>query len=273
MPYPEANIYLTNFFYPRYTKSPLRAELAKSREVKPPGIIQTVGFDVDGTLLDSMTAFRNVFGTHMQTKFGIPVEVAGAHFARTLGRPTSQQIQSLLTEQNILRRPDKQAIEEIGLAIDEQLAQTDGKPFPEVPAMLTRLKQQGYRMFVSSGHETTVVRDKLRRTNLAQYFDFWLGVESLAKGIDRLSFRKGEHHYKAAAYLYSFEQYEDFLKQFVYVNDSTGDLAASYYTMAKVICRAGTRTREELRDWAFIILDDLSTLPEVLVTEFRQDMR
>ena len=69
-------------------------------ENEPQGRIKVVGFDMDGTLIDTARQFPLIFGSFMGEEFGASPEEAGIHFLQTQGIHTDEQILSFLKKIN-----------------------------------------------------------------------------------------------------------------------------------------------------------------------------
>src|SRR6266566_9674606 len=121
--------------------------------IEPEGRIKNIFWDKDGTLLNSMRRFADVFATAMWLYGNYPEEEAKKLFLGTIGTPTHEQIRML---------EDQFASKESHLSFSPEFRMTLGKyidknlpyvePFEEVPGVLKKLHKMGYTMLISSSH-------------------------------------------------------------------------------------------------------------------------
>jgi phosphoglycolate phosphatase-like HAD superfamily hydrolase len=220
--------------------------------------IKYVGFDLDGTLIDSMSDISQAFGEIMQEQYGIEEQEAAIHMHETAGLPTAQQVSSLFAKHNIIF-PKEQILQrghEIAILIGER---AKAHPFPDAKSTLQELKNRNYGIFVSSGHQETVVKHTLERTSLIEYVDFLAGTRP-----NEPEYVKGESHFRGAA-KYFKTPYEEFVKQTIYIGDAPADIRLATECKIKSIGRIGYKTEEELlRVGANKALRDFSQLSTIL---------
>lgn len=222
------------------------------------GSIRFVGFDLDGTLINTMSASPKIFGRLMSKKYGIDNKIAERFFLETLGLPTYQQIQILY---NILKGdtiPKEIAIK-LGDEVDAGLINLKAEVFPDVLPVLKLLKNNGYKMFLSSSHKKDAIIERLNEFKLMDYFEFCAG-----KSVDQPKFTKGEPHFRAAAKHFKIP-YRRFCKNTIYIGDAKKDIEMSVQAGVKAIGRVGTFSSLELLDTgAHDVVYDLTALPEVI---------
>lgn len=197
-----------------------------------------IGFDLDGTLIDSISEHLEIFGQYIYQKFGIDPSIAADHYRETSGLPTSEQISSLLGKHRVF----KSKIEVLNAAneVDSKLEEAEGKPFEDVLEVLRRLKNSGFYVFVSSGHQTEAVGKILNRTGLGEFIDFFVGVNP-----DDPNFKKGEAHFRKIAEYFNVT-YGTFTNKAVFIGDGTSDMEAASSANVVAIGRVGTKTGKEL---------------------------
>lgn len=227
-------------------------------ETEPKGKIKYVGFDKDGTLFDSMSAYARIWGEIFHEQYAIDPKKAGDFLIRTSGQATTIQVDTLLRDNNIVLPEDEvfQKANEIATALGER---SHSKPFIEVPGILKKLKEAGYKIFVSSGQQERIVRKDLERAGLIQYVDFLAGIKP-----DKPEYKKGEPHFRAAAEHLGVP-FEQFVTQAVFIGDTPTDLKISKEVNIISIIRKSANASEKLLDeGASFFVEDLSNLPELL---------
>jgi phosphoglycolate phosphatase-like HAD superfamily hydrolase len=222
-------------------------------------MIKYVGFDKDGTLIDSNEAITKAWGKIINDDFGIDPKDAEKVFGQTaLGQQTQIQLALTLKEHNVDFPKDKlfEKANEIAIRMGQN-AKAD--PFPEVLGILGKLKEEGYFIFVSSGHQESVVKDDLERTGLIKYVDYYAGVRP-----DQPEFRKGESHFKAVAKHFEID-FAEFIKETVFVGDTPEDISVAKDSGIISITRIGTLPKEKLLELgAKFVIPDLLSLPEII---------
>lgn len=178
--------------------------------------IKYIGFDKDGTLMDSMDSYAKIWGEIFKNEYGIDAEEAGKFLISTAGQPNVAQVDTLLKNNGIILSEEdvlKKSIE-ITTTLGEK---AETKLFPDVKIALEKLKKEGYKIFVSSGQQEKVIRNDLKKTNLMQYIDFLAGFKP-----EDPEYKKGEAHFRAAAKYFN-TPFENFIKETVFVGDTQTD--------------------------------------------------
>lgn len=231
---------------------------ATTNEAEPKGKIKYVGFDKDGTLMDSMAAYGRIWGEIFHNEYGIDQKEAEDFLLETAGQPTAIQVDTLLKNHNILLSQEDvfRKANEIGKTLGER---ANSKPFPEVAEILRKLKEDGYKIFVSSGQQESIVRNDLERSDLLQFIDFYAGIRP-----DQPDFKKGEPHFKAAAAHFGIP-FEAFTKQTVFIGDTPTDVEVSDNSNIVSIVRKSSNADESLlKNGARYVVDDFINLPELI---------
>lgn len=226
-------------------------------EAEPEGKIRFIGFDLDGTLIDTMSEHKIYFGRFIKNQFGIDPQEAGDHYFATAGKPTAEQISSLLTKKGISISLEKSV--QLGQVIDSELETIEAKPFPEILNLLKDLKKDGYHLFVCSSHPTLAVGRILEKSELLPFVDFFIGTDP-----EKPKLKKGETHFREVANHFQVP-YETFVKKAVFIGDGISDIQAANETGIVGIGRIGTKTKEELiAAKAHTALKDFSKLPKII---------
>ncbi len=221
-------------------------------------MIKYIGFDKDGTLMDSLDSYAKIWGKIFHDEYGIDEKEAGNFLIETAGVPTIIQVDTLLKKHNIVLSKDKvfNKANEIATTLGEK---ADSNPFPEVPEILKKLKELGYRIFVSSGQQEAVIKKDLEKSGLIKFVDFFAGIRS-----EDPSYRKGEPHFQAAAKHFGVP-FETFVKETVFIGDTVTDIEVSKSSNIRCIVRASSSSREKLlKEGAELTVSDFSNLPEII---------
>lgn len=220
--------------------------------------IKFITYDLDGTLNNTMSGHKVLFGHRMKELFGLSVKSAGDHYFQTAGLPTAEQISSLLEKFGVVISPILN-IPRLADLIDAQLENVEGEPFEEVPLVLSTLKDRGYKQSVSSSHKTESVERILKRTGLSQYIEIFVGTDSKDP-----TFKKGRRHFEFIADTMGVP-YHQMLRCGIFIGDGTSDMEAAKSSGMIGIGRIGTKNVSELvQAGALFALPDLSLLPQLL---------
>jgi phosphoglycolate phosphatase-like HAD superfamily hydrolase len=220
--------------------------------------ISILCYDMDGTLIDSMSKIPEIFATHLEDDFGVPYPEALKFFMDTHGTPTSQQLISLFGGEYGFRITEEEA-RAFGGIIDHRIANIDAKKFPDIDQMLATFKSEGKRMFISTSHTSVAAIKRLDEFGIGHNFDFVLG-----KTDDDPYFTKGKPHFEEAASRYGMT-YADFIRVTVAMSDGKHDIRQFVNAGVTAIGREGTYTREILmNEGALLTLPDFTRLPDII---------
>lgn len=142
----------------------------------------TIIFDFDGTLADSMSFLANI-GIHIMKKYyDIDYDEAAERYKSTTGLPYEHQISLNFPgyEQN------ERAIEEFEKLKIERIFEQ--QLFPDVVETLTQLNQMDISVFVSSSTYQPIIAEYFAKRELSTCFVEVVGY--------RPGFEKGKHHFE-----------------------------------------------------------------------------
>jgi phosphoglycolate phosphatase-like HAD superfamily hydrolase len=223
-------------------------------------MIKYIGFDKDGTLMDSMDSYALIWGKIFHDEYGINEKEAGNLLKETAGIPTIVQVDTLLRKHNIIL-PKGEVFDkanEIAKILGEK---GSFKPFPEVSEVLKKLKEHGYRIFVSSGQQETVIKKDLEKSGLIKFVDFFAGIKPLEPG-----YTKGKAHFRSAAKHFGVP-FETFVNETIFIGDTVTDIQVSKDSNITCIIRANSTSAEKLlKEGAKAVVSDFANLPEIIAS-------
>lgn len=223
-------------------------------------MVKFIGFDKDGTLLDTMSAYAKEWGRIIQDEFGVDATKATKIFIELAGEPTDVQLAASIGKhtKDFSQTVIFQKAEEIAYRLGENVK---GNLFPEVIQVLEQLKSSNYSIFVSSGQREEITKEDLERTGILKYVDFYAGIR-----LNEPDFKKGEPHFRSAAKHFNIE-FETFVNECIYVGDTLEDIDNANNLGILSVVRVGTFTKEKLlASGAKFAIDNLSDLLEILKT-------
>ncbi|MBI2666023.1 HAD family hydrolase [Candidatus Woesearchaeota archaeon] len=195
--------------------------------------IKAIGFDFDGTLIESEEEKMQEMAEMFRKKFGVHKGFHNAYIEiRKIALNRKQKIKKIF--QNLLQR--EPTGKELKLLQDhfgkhyQRRLQTC--PLFQCHQLVKELRKQVKFLFLLSLEEKKEVQQVARHCGIAQYFDEILGGP---KGkVEHLLHIVKKHHLKPS--------------EVMYVGDSHSDVAASKKAGIKVILVGKKRTYEQLKD-------------------------
>lgn len=200
--------------------------------------VRMLVFDLDGTLVDSMTHFTDVAADVMKRFFGVDAEEARRMYRDTSGLPFEFQLKRLFGADV--------RIDEASKAFESEKITTygDSRFYDDVRPALQKLRQNGYLLAVSSNnHEANVVEKLSKHLDL---FDRILGYHP--------GFLKGRDHF-----LKLQSEFELDADQMLFIGDSLHDCRTAKDNDLKFVARLGTFSAQDFAEISF---------PKIAVTDF-----
>lgn len=202
--------------------------------------LSTVIFDFDGTLHDSLhvytIAFRRAYAWLVEEGWAEPQSFSSEDLSGYIGLTAEEMWTSF--------RPDlptavwQQAAARVGTSIDELIAQGEARLFPGVPAMLARIKANGFKLVFLSNCRIAYQEEARRTFGLDAWFDGYFNSEEFG-GIPK------EEIFESIA--------AAFPMGFAVVGDRAKDLAvARVHDLPSVGCLYGYGSAEELADATYL---------------------
>lgn len=222
-------------------------------------MIKYIGFDKDGTLLDTLGIYTKSWGEIIHSDFGIAIQEAEDEFKKTAGEATFVQLSKLLRVHNI--NLSKEEIFNKASEMQLKLGEAGRKAllFPDVLEAIRILKSQNYSIFVSSGQQEIITKEDLERTKLIEYIDFYAGIKP-----DQPDYKKGEPHFRAAANHFGVP-FETFINESMFVGDTPTDMELASQSNIISIGRVGTFNSEDLfEEGAKFVIKDISEIYNIL---------
>ena len=207
-------------------------------DAKYPFSPKLVLFDLDGTLLDTMSEFANVASGLMAERHGMAPALARRRYLETSGLPFVLQIDI------IAGRGEKNA-ETVRLFEEQKLQATRHVGLERgVRETLDELVGRGYLLAISSNNSQKNVNEFIRRENLQNVIKRWLGWHDAGRRERwfraRLASSKGEAH---------FSDFERVLKvprhAILFVGDSLKDAEIAERCGIDFLPKVGTFNQED----------------------------
>lgn len=173
---------------------------------EPPGDIKYIGWDKDGTLVHQ--EFARVVAGYLQEKYGVPYRKS--HVFLDLGFNDGLTLRDMIPD---LLSDYSDGIKETAIRIaKKKIEKSPSVPFEDVPLVLHQLKNEGYRMFISSRAREFKIIKQMKRLDLLKYFEVVIGD----------TVPKGEESFRRAASEMGVP-YEEFRQSLVYIGDFVSD--------------------------------------------------
>jgi len=142
--------------------------------------IDNLVFDMDGTLIDSMSQHAEVFSLILSEEYSVPRDFSRQKYLNTAGQALDNQFINVLDLSKRIRRANvKELIERFWMHI----VTLDVILFPDVLFSIEYLFKAGYRLIVSSNCAPFIVTNKLFKSGLGSYFALQLGTDRSIPGM------------------------------------------------------------------------------------------
>lgn len=204
--------------------------------------IEVIGFDWDGTLVDSMPLKAEAFADSVHEFYP---ETEGNHdeikniYLRTRGNPRTYQLE-LVQEEYGLNPLSEEDLQGWSDEFTSNYIDEDVPLFSETNKVLDELNKAGYTLYLSSSVPQDDLDETMERYDVEKYF-----VEVL--GTQEGGFRKGPAHIKHICDKYGVEP-----EQIAFVGDSPDDVEganeAGSYSVGIADGRMPDKVHERMRD-------------------------
>lgn len=163
--------------------------------------IDSIIFDVDGTLWDSTEVVAIGYNRALETYTDLPVRVDGARLMKLFGKPMDQIFAELLPE--LSAEQQHYISEKCVILEEEELEKADPKPllYPGIEEMFQKLSEK-LPLFIVSNCQCGYIEQFLRKNHFESYITDHLcfGQTGTSKGQTILRLMK-ENHLKAPVYV------------------------------------------------------------------------
>ncbi|MCI4323084.1 MAG: HAD hydrolase-like protein [Thermoplasmata archaeon] len=131
-----------------------------------------IAFDLDGTILDSISLISHVAADVLHRAFGTPPEEGRIHYLATTGMPFEAQLSQLYPE---IPADEREGASRIFHQRKITEAYTHAALFAEVPRVIKRLDREGWTLVITTGAEREMADLLLEREGLRVWFEGVLG--------------------------------------------------------------------------------------------------
>ena len=184
-------------------------------------------FDFDGTIVDSMKFLEKNAVSLLNQFYNFPSAKAKQSYRQTTGLPFIQQMEIISPETIGLNNEVVEKFEQLKIErIYEQ------ELFPEVPLVLTELKNRHYRIGISSGTYEHIIRKYCEIVGI-QFIDDILGFRDK-------SFEKGKPHFD-----YILKKWNLTPVSIIFIGDSLNDARRAIDNKIGFIGKTGLFNKEE----------------------------
>lgn len=195
-------------------------------------------FDLDGTLIDTMTQLADLFCEMLQREHGVPEDVSRPIYVELAGKGPRPQFEAVLAT---IGRKDQELVDGITERYWQVAEAFQPVAFPETLDVLEQLHRDGHTLAVSSGGTTASVERKTRLTGIGHLFSLALGTD---EGVPKM--RKGPGHFELLRSAFDLTE-GDLQARGVFVGDAVFDMQVARNARVVAVGRISDGNGEILR--------------------------
>lgn len=167
-------------------------------------------FDLDGTIIDSMSTYLKTFFEILNKRFKIDIKNSSEYYLKSAGTPIEIQFQQVLENNNISFKNIPELVDEFFETVDNEKFLI----FERSRTIIEYLYNKNVLLFISTGSTTECSKNRLVRSDLLKYFSVILGSNKIIKG---------PKHIEEFAKFVNLPT-EEFARQVFYCGDSVRDM-------------------------------------------------
>jgi phosphoglycolate phosphatase-like HAD superfamily hydrolase len=195
-------------------------------------------FDLDGTLIDTMTQLADLFCEMLQREHGVADAVSRSIYVELAGKGPRPQFEAVLAT---IGHQDQELLDDITERYWQVAEAFQPVAFPETLEVLEQLHRDGHTLAVSSGGTTASVERKTRLTGLDHLFSLALGTD---EGVPNM--RKGPGHFELLTRALDLAE-GDLQARGVFVGDAVFDMQVARDARIVAVGRISDGNGEVLR--------------------------
>lgn len=194
--------------------------------------------DVDGTIFDNMEICADAF-IEIIKEFSLPKKEVRKIYLETNGMNLNDQLRLIFDKYGVqynnalINKFNKEFFD----LRDSWEKWLNAPLFPDIELFLKNLRENGVKIFVSSGSNTDEVIFRLKKVEIFEYFELVLGAEKTPKGL--------KHYAEFAQYCH--ENIKDFAAKAFLVSDGPNDMALAQKTGIFAIGITNTVSADKLK--------------------------
>jgi len=213
-------------------------------------------FDVDGTLIDSMSAYKKAFSGILNRKFGISKEEADKYYLNSAGTPLDVQFIYMLQKNN--KYFETKEVQSMMKEFFDIVDQVDYQFYDGAINLVKELVRKKFTLFVTTGSQTSATKNKLGKADIINCFELILGSSEIPKGPEHIEEFAKSVNLSA----------EEFSSQAFYCGDGARDMEIAKMFGIYAIGVAQTLSKEKLSEaGADVVVDKIGNVLELDVLE------
>jgi phosphoglycolate phosphatase len=166
--------------------------------------------DLNGTLVDAMSAYTRIFGEVVKKHTGVDSPKIAAYSVNATGTPWDEQFAHVLETYQKSREEAPQMMSEFCELVNREKYAL----YPGAAELLRKYKREGRKIFITSGSNTGAMIKRIYELGIFPQVDYLLGFDI---------YKKGPKHIMMLAEKEGLTL-DQFARQAVYFGDGPGDM-------------------------------------------------